>query len=233
MVVHLRIAEWCNDGHDDRLWATTATIAKFCNCSTDTVTRALAKMVEDGYLEVLAVGGGRGKATEYRMLRPIHPQDAGVSDDPQTPASRRQTPASARLNTRKRAIAPITNRSEQKGTQVLAPNGADRATDDPLVKRARDLAMLAFEQTPTPITKFPAVMARVEEALRAGYSVQAIEGVIRAGDVVWTQAALTLALGRSRPTRDPVHRGGDTRRDLAVAREAFDREQNQPRRITQ
>lgn len=79
--------------------------------------------------------------------------------------------------------------------------------ESPRAKAAHRLTVLAFsDEAPhkplvstKPGTKpFVIVMARIEEALEARYSVQELERVIRAGVGSWTRDALSCALSKER-----------------------------------
>ena len=110
------------------------------------------------------------------------------------------------------SFTEVSEMATSAGADTLFPQSPKppRATDDPLTARAHELATLAFQQTPRPITKFPAVMARCKEALEAGHEPDAIRTAITSGDIVWTQAGLTTAIamarGRDGNTR-PRNRG--------------------------
>jgi hypothetical protein len=82
-LVHLALADVCNDAYDGRLWLRQADIARKAKMSTRQVSRILATMVDDGYLIVVDAGGGRGKPTVYRMLtdHPKTRQDVMVFDE--------------------------------------------------------------------------------------------------------------------------------------------------------
>ena len=67
-LVHLALADVANDAYDNELWMVAQVIADKCALSKRQVLRILAKMVEDGYLELLEQGGGRGKASRYRLI---------------------------------------------------------------------------------------------------------------------------------------------------------------------
>lgn len=100
-------------------------------------------------------------------------------------------------------------------------NAPDRATDDPVKRRARELAVLAFEQTRQPVTRggFPAVMARLEDALRGGRSVNELRAAIAAGAVeVWTSDGIATALAKRR--RGPTHQ----ERNLSALGRAMERD---------
>jgi hypothetical protein len=93
-------------------------------------------------------------------------------------------------------------------------NGSSKVTDtDPVKGVAHRLAVLAFEQPVKPVTRgrFPAVMARLEEALRAGMAEADLARAIRAGPVTWTGNGLTAAVSISQPhRRAEAHSSADT-----------------------
>lgn len=107
---------------------------------------------------------------------------------------------------------------EAKTEEEPAPAPPARATEtDPVKKQAHRLAVLAFEQDPKPVTRggFPAVMARLEESLRAGYVVGDLERAIAAGPVTWTADGLTTAVAKANPRRRLV--GGFSSAQHALA----------------
>jgi hypothetical protein len=74
---------------------------------------------------------------------------------------------------------------------------APKATDDPLTKRAHELAKFAFDQPLKPVSTFPAVLKRISAALRGGRSDDEVRAAIVAGDVVWTSEGLHYAIIRA------------------------------------
>ncbi len=83
--VHLAIADIVNDTFDNRFWVGEENLAAKVRCSTRTVERAKARLVKDGYLEVVDSRHGPGKTNEYRFMMPL-PRDttgdnmSGVED---------------------------------------------------------------------------------------------------------------------------------------------------------
>lgn len=67
-LVHLALADIANEDHGWQVWVSKSKIAEKAKVSRGTVTSTLAKMVSDGYLEV--VGMQAKGVTTYRFLRP-------------------------------------------------------------------------------------------------------------------------------------------------------------------
>ena len=77
-LIHLRLGNIENDTYNHRLFIADENLAKLCRCSTKTVQRAKAQMVEDGFLRLLKPATGR-RAAEYEFLFP----DTSVDITPQ------------------------------------------------------------------------------------------------------------------------------------------------------
>lgn len=69
-LLHVILADLANDTHDYLLWASPATLAEKAAMTAPTVRRIMARMATDGYLQLVTVGGGRGRHAEYRFLMP-------------------------------------------------------------------------------------------------------------------------------------------------------------------
>ena len=65
--VLLAIADVVNDTHGNRFFLGVPKLAKKTKCSERTVQRALKQFVEDGWLEEVIGGTGRGNVTEYQF----------------------------------------------------------------------------------------------------------------------------------------------------------------------
>lgn len=190
------------------------------------VRRTIAKLIDEGWLEVQERGGGEGHETVYRVLMGRPPQDAHHERQPDPPAQ----PASAQLSlTQKRdnkKVAPSVVNTEtvkQKPSGSKAP--AKRHIDDALGRHAHRLAQLAFEQPVKPELTgrgeaFPATLALIERQLRAGTPVDQVQQAIEVGVDVWTLHGLQTAIAKlpkNKPNRDPLRRGGPSLRDRRAA----------------
>ena len=67
LAILLAIADSANDQNHNEIWMAVGTLAVKARVNRDTARRALATFVQDGWLELLAVGGGRGNSTRYRF----------------------------------------------------------------------------------------------------------------------------------------------------------------------
>lgn len=102
LLILLAIADFAND--DGFFFASKATLAAKCRCSTEYVRLALKTFIDDCVIEVTKQGWGRGHATEFRFLRAvdnpkIKPQmtwgfdeENHKSDPPKTPNLEDKTP---------------------------------------------------------------------------------------------------------------------------------------------
>lgn len=66
---HLIIAGIVNPDHDFELYVHRTELAKRCHTSVATLRRQLDQMVDDGWLEVVEGGGGRGNIARYRFVK--------------------------------------------------------------------------------------------------------------------------------------------------------------------
>jgi hypothetical protein len=69
--LHLALADVANDAHGNELWMSVPTMARKARLSERHVRRGLARMVQDGMLEV--VSREAGKSACYRVLTPADP----------------------------------------------------------------------------------------------------------------------------------------------------------------
>ena len=67
-LVHLALADVANDAHNNELWMVQENIASKAGLSVRQVRRVLTQMVDDGYLNVIEQGGGRGRTTRYQLV---------------------------------------------------------------------------------------------------------------------------------------------------------------------
>lgn len=93
-LIHLAIADIVNDDNDWLLWASKSKIATKAKVSPPTVTAAFARMVKDGYLELIESHVGRPSV--YRFVtdpgQQISEPPPDVPDPPPTPQENRPTP---------------------------------------------------------------------------------------------------------------------------------------------
>jgi hypothetical protein len=103
------------------------------------------------------------------------------------------------------AAAPPTNgNGNGNGNgELFHVEPSPKATDDPLVATAHELARLAFDQPVKPVTRggFNTVHCRIKAELRAGTEPDAVRAAIASGDVTWTADGLRTAISRARPKR--------------------------------
>jgi hypothetical protein len=80
-VIHLKMADWANEGHGWMLYCGDATLAKAARCSRRSVERAKTQMIEDGFLEDLHERHANGNLL-YRFLMPGTTQCDKLSGTP-------------------------------------------------------------------------------------------------------------------------------------------------------
>lgn len=68
LLLHLAIGRIV--GKDRVCTESTTALAEDCRCSRRWIVTALSVLTEDGYLELIERGGGRGKPSRYRLLTP-------------------------------------------------------------------------------------------------------------------------------------------------------------------
>lgn len=231
LVVHLAIADSVNDQNEHELWMRQAVLATKCRTRRATVNEAIAKMVTDGYLELLVEGSGG--ANRYRFLMP---SDAPVVYDSQPvrarPTRRRTEPADP-LPLDGGARSPNTGctptaqgvradrtggvrqaYTEPKGTQVTQGEQppATGSVAQPLVKRVWD------RSDPKPATPFIGAVKIAERLLAAGWPADAVEDAMVEAPTIST-GAVELVLNRRKP---PARRGAagpvSARRDAPEGR---------------
>lgn len=69
LLILLAVADFAND--EGFFFASKATLAAKCRCSSEYVRLSLRKFIADGVIEVTKQGWGRGHATEFRFLRAV------------------------------------------------------------------------------------------------------------------------------------------------------------------
>lgn len=78
LVLHLALADVANDAYENRLWLSVETLSDKTRSHRRTVQRGLRVMVDDGLLELVESGGGRGKPAVYRLV--LDPQKGRHAD---------------------------------------------------------------------------------------------------------------------------------------------------------
>jgi hypothetical protein len=217
LLLHLAMADLANHQYHDEVWASDEHLSAQARISVGHVRRLRRQMIKDGFFALLTEGRGRGQHVHGRLLRPDskNAHNARFSTPSKTAHPSPKKRASGTQKARIHAQGQLLNTKEHKETQFATsspdsnPNGTRvLATDNPVKRCAHALTVFAFEQTPKPVTRggFVAVMARIEEELRAGTTDKAIRTAIEAGDITWTADGLRTAISRAKPRR---RRGGD------------------------
>jgi len=82
-VVHLALADVANDLNENKIWAFHETLARKARVSDRSLSRAIATLLADGFLQKLESPQGRARrATVYRFLfRPVATVAINANDD--------------------------------------------------------------------------------------------------------------------------------------------------------
>lgn len=120
-LIHLKMADWANDGHDWLLWCGDSVLAVKAGCDRRTVVRTKAKMVEDGYLLDIHERHKNGNRL-YRFQMPGTDQcDISSTSYGQTNATFHPPNATFRPDQCDiSSTAPIINQSEPEVTTIVS-----------------------------------------------------------------------------------------------------------------
>lgn len=81
LLIHLGMADHANE--TGWFFISQTSLAKKSRCSVEYVRQTVARMIQDGAVEIVKKGHSRGRATEYRLLK--LPNTVGVSEDDDSP----------------------------------------------------------------------------------------------------------------------------------------------------
>lgn len=81
LLIHLGMADHANE--TGWFFISQTSLAKKSRCSVEYVRQTVARMIQDGAVEIVKKGHSRGRATEYRLLK--LPNTVGVSEDNDSP----------------------------------------------------------------------------------------------------------------------------------------------------
>lgn len=210
-----------------------ANVARFSLYSTGQCRRTLEELEAEGWLIVTEQGGGRGRATVYRVPMSIaghpalerrascagsDPRNARISptetraSEPETRAPQPETRASGR--------APNGSNGSNNGT----PNGDESPEGDPpaIEDPARAITVAVWEaSSPKPATPFIGVVKIARRLLDAGHDPDAITAAMIAVPTIstrWVEAELNRS---SRPRPPATLRPVDDDRDAPTGRIAL------------
>lgn len=206
LLVHLAIGDVVNDMHDYEFWMTVGKVGTKARLGRNAVIGALATLVADGYLEVLAEGGGRGNPTRYRFLRPSQ-QTARSEDGLETARSKRETARSGTETARSTCSTHTSNEKELKELDPTAvavdgqlegmpPTKQSKKESDPIVGEAHAIATKVMKRVPRPVQPFFHVRAVAEACLRAEWPAAEVEALMMDPTVPLTANALDVARAR-------------------------------------
>lgn len=203
LLVHLALGDIANDAHAYELWVSNERLGKKARVGRNAVIGALATLTADGYLELLAEGGGRGNPARYRFLMPA-PKTARSEGSFQTARPRTETARSRAQTARSAGRTHTSNSSELKQRNPAAEAAGElagmpqakqsqRATD-PLVAEAHSLTERIFaNRQPKPLPNFLNVRALAVRAVECGWAPTEVEAAMMRGDTVFTLAGLEVA----------------------------------------
>lgn len=145
LLVHLAMADVANDTHANELWMTRNSLAEKARVTRSTVDRALAELIEDGLLDVIENGRGRGHSTRYRLLLESASSGGLSGRTPSEPRHLVDVSASSCVETASPAqFTPITNPKELKRTEVNFDTPACRVFSTWVEATGRDQARTKF-----------------------------------------------------------------------------------------
>lgn len=163
-------------------------LAVKCRTSVKTIQRARAKMVEDGFLELLTDHTAPGQAAEYRFL---FPDESVVKLSTDEEAADTQEPE---MSTEHRTFTDshlFTTKEELK--ELSAPKQTD-----PLATTARIVVQTAWDaRYPKPTARFPALVAMAQKFLEAGWDETALIAAF-SFTAAFTENAIEFQLSRSK-----------------------------------
>jgi hypothetical protein len=112
-LVHLALADIANDDHEYMLWVSQSKIATKAKVSVPTVSAALKRMVQDGYLRL--VSREAGGPTVYQFLKPFPgtPQESEPpkNPNPNPPSSSTEPPKSTQTR-----LLPTEDKPKEENT---------------------------------------------------------------------------------------------------------------------
>lgn len=172
-----------------------AKIAKHWGFDPGTVRRHLKALVTDGWLEVTEEGGGRGKATVFRVCRERGAPRAGLDD------ANARNPDAIRAHSEGDTRAFSDSAHIPQANSLLEPPAPGSA--EPSIKdRARSLTQRVWEaRTPKPAQPFVAVCKIAERMLAAGHEDEALYRAMLAVPTIstgWLEGNLNGNGNRSR-----------------------------------
>jgi hypothetical protein len=188
---------------DGRTWLYTTDdeLGDELGMTRDQVWRARAALKKAGL--ILSRAGN----VNYRKVTLVSPtaRPSPSAEPRDTKREVAQDQARNRANASAESRNALHTRTAEEEREDLLP--VARATDDPVKAQAHRLAVLAMEQPVKPIVRgspnpFPAVMALIERALRAGRPVADVERAVARGVDVWTANGLNTAIALA---RRPLH----------------------------
>jgi len=148
--------------------------AKALGCSESTIKRALYELKKEGYLEVIAPGGGRGKPTRYRLKLPKDEPVPGP-EEKSTPSRDSQVPRPAIPAAKPVQLEPVLDPVLQEDPLLLAYREG--------VRELGQTVFDAFEQPAKHPVLYPSLCAGVGGAIGAlvGYIFMGRDGAVVGG----------------------------------------------------
>jgi len=184
LLIHLGMADHANE--TGWFFISQTSLAKKSRCSVEYVRQTVARMIEDGYVEIVKKGHSRGRATEYRLLK--LPNTVGVkqNDDPPT------------IDVELHNFGPLLPNfaSEQPSYTTLKDTTLDTASPSKVAAK-----VWWEKQTPRPLGKgaWFALVKVCEAAEARGYTEEQILNALDQIGVVPSMQQMDKALRNIRP----------------------------------
>lgn len=221
----------------DHWQARVSELARSHNDGEYAIKHAMGELEKAGYLTKKRVGESvharleweiheRSKVRENREPNEAEDHTDRENRGPQTAktadheyAKTARVVSTEEVSTESSTDLPSSSDDENLPAALFAVPPDNNATKAPKTRRARGskpksspdahrLTVLAFEQTPKPVTRggFPGVLASFDRILQAGYEPARIERAIRAGIDGWTDQAILFAITKANGSKSAAKR---------------------------
>ena len=206
--IHLAIADSVNDQNDYELWMRQAVIATKARTRRATVNETLAKLIADGYLELVAEG--TGGANRYRFLMPptapvvydSRPkrQPAAANAPEQLPLGGVRSADTGCTPSEQGGVRPANRGVRPANTELKQTQGGTQGEPKPRGDAGASLSLELVRRvwdrcSPKPATPFIGAVKIAERLLAAGWSAEAVENAMVAAPTIST-GAVELVLNR-------------------------------------
>jgi hypothetical protein len=180
-LVHLIVADKANDDHENLFWLPFADIARKANVSTDTVARAVKRMLADGYLELVQPAVHHSPAIyHFVMSIDVHKTESANCqgsqiEGPQIAAAESANAPNQSPQTPKRTVLTNQVKSNQQEPTRALPSTLVQPTLIPPTTTFDDF----YRRYPRPVAKPAAARAWAKVAREAVAIMQGLEPWLR------------------------------------------------------